>query len=277
MLPFAVCLIFLARGWLTWRFDSPVRELIWEEDLWSRFLPWFGTDWATFARTSDSWIRPTLDVLGITLMALAIVPWLAVFIRLAWLRWWLLPGTIILILDAVSRWISKDMQLGMALEYLLQVATPLALFIWLGRQEKKSSGASSAPVFWLLLAATAATFIGHGLYASGYYPPPLEFRMMTTEILPLSESNALIFLKIVGWLDFVVVLLLLIPRVRRVALVYMICWGSLTTLARLAAYFSLDLPLYGLDPWLAEALVRTPHWLIPLWLLQRSSADKLRL
>ena len=92
---------------------------------------------------------------------------------------------------------------------------------------------------------------------------------MTTEILPLSETASLMFLKIVGWLDFIVVALIFLPITRRAGLAYMVCWGGLTTLARILAYYDSELPRYGLDPWLIEALVRTPHWLIPLLLLLR--------
>ena len=67
-------------------------------------------------------------------------------------------------------------------------------------------GATSA-----LLLATALTFTGHGLYAMGYYDVPLNFRMMTSEILPLTEPPVLFLLKIAGWLDFVVVAMVLIP------------------------------------------------------------------
>ena len=34
ILQFIVSVTFLARGWLTWRWDSPIRELIWEEKWW---------------------------------------------------------------------------------------------------------------------------------------------------------------------------------------------------------------------------------------------------
>ena len=269
LLQITVSLIFAARGWLTWKWDSPIRELIWEEDWWSSVLPHFGTDWAEFARTSDAWISPGLDGLGIALILLAFVPWLAAIPRLAWTRWFLIPGTAILCLDAFALWVSKDMQVGMALEHLLQIATPIALLIVSGAAFKSPSGGRANFVSMMLIVAAAATFIGHGLYAAGYYDPPLNFRFMTSEILPLSESSGLRFLKIVGWLDFVIVVLLLIPTARRGALIYMVCWGGLTTLARLLAYYDPELPVHGLDPWLAEALVRTPHWLVPLWLLLR--------
>lgn len=50
--------------------------------------------------------------------------------------------------------------------------------------------------------AAALTFAAHGLYAMGYYPVPLNFRMMTTEILSISEEGSLRFLEIFGWLFF---------------------------------------------------------------------------
>ena len=90
---------------------------------------------------------------------------------------------------------------------------------------------------------------------------------MTTGILPVTEEGSLLFLKIVGWLDFVVVALLFIPVTQRAALIYMICWGGATSLARVLTYYEPNLPWNGMDPWLAEALVRTSHFLVPLWLL----------
>jgi hypothetical protein len=118
-----------------------------------------------------------------------------------------------------------------------------------------------------LLLSVVLTFVGHGLYAMGYYDIPLEFRIMTTEILPLSEAQSLVFLKAAGWLDFVVAALVFVPSTRVLALAYMLLWGGATSVARVWAYYEPTLPWNGLDPWLAEALVRTPHWLVPLWLI----------
>jgi hypothetical protein len=265
ILQLVVSLIFLARGWLTWRWDSPIRELIWQEAWWTPVLKNFDITWSHFARTSDAWISPTLDAIGIFLVISALLPWLSGIARLGWMRWLLLPGIVIVILDAFSRWVAKDMQAGIGMEYALQIATPMALLILLGA--KTTSARRENLIKWILLIAAASTFTGHGLYAIGYYSVPLEFRMMTTEILPLSETASLMFLKIVGWLDFIVVALIFLPITRRAALAYMACWGGLTTLARILAYYDTELPRYGLDPWLIEALVRTPHWLIPLLLL----------
>lgn len=266
ILQFGVSILLLSRGWLTWRWDSPIRELIWEEKWWTPVLAKFDVTWGHFARTSDTWITPTLERTGIFLMVSALIPLLAMVPRLRWMRWLLIPAILILVLDAFSRWVGKDMQAGVAMEYALRVISPLALLIYLGRGVPLL-GIRRGIVVCLLLLASALTFTGHGLYAMGYYDVPLEFRMMTTEILPISEEASLTFLKAAGWLDFVVVALVFIPPTRLVALIYMMLWGGATSVARIWAYYEPTLPWNGLDPWLAEALVRTPHWVVPLWLI----------
>ncbi|MDB4725620.1 hypothetical protein OAF44_03770 [Akkermansiaceae bacterium] len=267
-------LLFITRGWLTWKWDSPIRGLIWEEKWWSPVLQKFDVTWSHFARTSDAWISPTLSGIGIFLMVSALIPWFAGVRRFRWTRWLLLPANFILALDIFSRWVGKDMQVGIFLEYGLQLVTPLVLLIFVSAGEVFSKRRERT-IKWLLIIAAALTFTGHGLYAVGYYSVPLEFRMMTTEILALSETRSLLFLKVVGWLDFLVVLLLFIPPAFRSALVYMVCWGGVTAFARVVTYYNPNLPLYGMDPWLAETLVRTPHWLLPLWFFIASRRPRL--
>ena len=266
VLQFLVSLLLLSRGWLTWRWDSPIRDLIWEEKWWSPVLAKFEVTWSHFARTSDSWITPSLERMGIFLMVSALIPWLAGFSRLRWMRWLLVPAILILVLDAFSRWVGRDMQAGMLMEYALRMVAPIALLISLGRGSALRV-IRERIVIGILLIATAVTFTGHGLYAMGHYSVPLDFRVMTTGILPVTEAGSLLFLKIVGWLDFVVVALLFIPVTQRSALIYMICWGGATSLARVLTYYEPNLPWNGMDPWLAEALVRTSHCLVPFWLL----------
>lgn len=266
LLQLGVTLLLLSRGWLTWRWDSPIRELIWVEKWWTPVLAKFEVTWAHFARTSDSWITPTLEWTGIFLMGSAAILWIAMIPRLRWSRWLLVPAILILVLDAFSRWVNRDMQAGMALEYALRIFAPMALLLHL-RQFPTLPNLRRGIITWMLLLATVLTFTGHGLYAMGYYDIPLAFRLMTMEILPLSEEASLTFLKVAGWLDFIAVTLVFLPATRLAALSYMMLWGGATTAARIWGYYDPTLPWNGLDPWLAEALVRTPHWLIPLWLI----------
>lgn len=315
LLQLGVTLLLASRGWLTWKWDSPIRELFWEEKWWTPILANFEITWDHYARTSDSWITPTLEWTGLFLMATAALPWLAMIPRLRWTRWLLILPTLVLALDAFARWFSRDMQTGMAMEYALRILCPVVL-LFLLRPGALLSSARLICMSWLLLIATALTFTGHGLYAMGYYDVPLNFRIMTSEIIPVSEATVLFLLKVAGWLDFVVVAMVLIPAIpknqlvawlymivlitaivgaiiffslevtgwlgfltvflilapfvpkaRLLGLIYMMLWGGATTAARVWAYYEPSLPLNGLDPWLAEAFVRTPHWLIPLWLM----------
>ncbi|MDF1753148.1 MAG: hypothetical protein P1U89_10270 [Verrucomicrobiales bacterium] len=240
LLKLCVSITVLARGWLTWRWDSPIRGLVWQEGWWGRLV-----DWDQFAMTSDPMITTGLKILGIALMISAVVPWVR------WLRGLLIPMTVILIVDSFARFIDSGNHLAMAIEHSLQWGCPLMLFI-----AQKEPGKSHL----LMQLATSLTFIGHGLYAVGFHPVPLKFMMMTTKILPLDEAGARQFLMAAGILDFVAAVGILIAPFRRISLYYMIAWGALTACARVVSGQSLD-------PWLIETLVRTSHWMVPLLLL----------
>lgn len=242
-----VSLLLLSRGWLTWRWESPIAEVLKDEN-------------------RGAWITYVVDLLGILLMVSALIPWFAGVRRSRWLCWFLIPATLVLVFDTIARWLSKDMQIAMLIEHSLQVVAPVALLIYLGGKSLRSPRRELI-VRQILMIAAALTFVGHGLYAMGYYPVPRNFLTMTTGILPISEEASLVFLEIFGWLDFGVALLLIFPKTRFYGLGYMFCWGGVTALARIWAYCDKALPYYGLDPWLAETLVRTPHWAIPFWLL----------
>ena len=256
VLQFAVSVTLAARGWLTWRWDSPLRSLVWQENWWSGFLEkFFGISWREFAESSEPTLTTVLESLGIAFMLCAVVPWLVTVGRLRWTRWLLCVAGLFLALDALGRWVAVDWELGMAIEHSLQVVSPFALLIavhgGLGR-------------VWCLTVAIAAslTFAGHGLYALGFHAVPLIFKTMTMRILGCDLDTAIVVLQIAGWLDLVAVLVLWFNPLRRWSLCYMILWGGATALARLWAHVEL-----GLDPWLAETLVRTAHWALPLLLI----------
>ncbi len=254
-LKICVSVTLLARGWLTWRWDSPVRGLVWKEGWWAEVLERH-TDltWAEFARVSDQWITTLEMVLGILLIVSAVVPWLPRnSTSLSRLRWLLLPATLVLALDAFARWVGANYDLGMGMEHSLQILAPLAFFIARGKAPDVDG--------WIRLVSIGAvlTFAGHGLYALGFHPVPLSYQAMTMKLLGCGQETALVFLKIFGWLDFLAIVCVSIRFFRLAGLGYMIVWGAATALARVAAYGSAD----GLDPWLAETLVRTPHWLLP--------------
>jgi hypothetical protein len=118
---------------------------------------------------------------------------------------------------------------------------------------------------WIAVVTVGAalTFVGHGLYAVGFHPVPLSYQTMTMKLLGCSQDFALVFLQVVGWLDFVAAACLFIRPLKIVGLIYMIGWGLATAFARILSHYS---PA-GFNPWGAETFVRTSHWLLPLILL----------
>lgn len=251
-LKWCVSLTLLARGWLTWRGDSQIRGLVWNEDFWSGHI---GMSWSDFAKQSDPWISNGLTVLGIGLMLLAIAPWLRGKLA-AGMLW---AAFAVLLLDGFAQWFASDYDLGMGIEHSLQIGTPLILLF---------AGARRWDVVVRVL--IALTFVGHGLYAFGLHPVPLIYQTMTMTLLGVGQETGLLVLKVMGVLDFLAAIALFVRPLRLVALGYMVLWGGATALARLVAHVGLERPSYGLDPWIAEMLVRSSHWMIPLVLLLMS-------
>ncbi|MDF1851494.1 MAG: hypothetical protein P1U85_11715 [Verrucomicrobiales bacterium] len=256
LLKLCVSVTLAARGWLTMRWDSPLRSVAWNEDWWAAPLESIaGIPWEKVALHSDEFLSRLFDVIGLFLIGVAILLWvlrgnpIAVLLSIA---------TLVLLLDGLGRWVASGYQFGMAIEHALQIVTPVA-WILRSRLEKW-------PRVWGLLffIAAAMTFLGHGLYAAGVHPVPLSYQTMTMKLLFMSQETALIFLTVAGWLDILVAGTLFVPRLREISLLYMVAWGGLTALARIASHIGLEQPLFGLDPWLAETFVRTPHWLLPL-------------
>jgi len=266
-LQLTVTLTFLARGWLYWRWDSPVRGIFWQEDWWTPVLDkWFNTTWDDFAYESDAYITKGIEWTGILLMLLALAPLFLKRDQSSWKQqWWLklpiLLGCGILLIDNIGRYCESDFNVGMFIEHTLQVFAPLFLLLY--------PLAIRLPSTWAHICAFFAslTFIGHGLFAFGYYPVPAKFINMTIDILRFSETFALKFLYVMGILDFIVAVTIFIPALRRLTLYYMITWGFVTAAARVVANVNSAEKYYALDPWVAETIVRTSHWLIPLILL----------
>ena len=258
-------LTLLARGWLTFRWDHPVRGLLWDENLLSQFLEQvWNIDWATYHAGSDHWITFGIQGLGTFWMLAAILPWLIdTRFHLAASRI-LLLASLSLVADSGIRCMEAFYGIGMFIEHALQCVAPLAVVLY-ARDDESRRGHN------ILRIAAALTFVGHGLYAVGFHPVPVHFLNMTMDLLRCSDATALQFLLVVGILDFVVAALVLLPalRVQQAGLAYMVLWGGATALARVLTYYDPSVDLYGLDPGIAQTLVRTAHWALPLFMLLR--------
>jgi hypothetical protein len=127
-----------------------------------------------------------------------------------------------------------------------------------------------------LKVAIALTFTCHGLYAVGYYPRPGKFIQMTMTILGTNKEASVIFLNIAGILDFVLSVLIFLPR--RFALIglgYAAFWGLATTAARVWANYIPEFWQDSLLTWTHESIMRMPHFMVPLavmlWMLNKDT------
>jgi hypothetical protein len=89
---------------------------------------------------------------------------------------------------------------------------------------------------------------------------------MTAVILRVDYQAAKAFLHAAGVLDFLVCIGILVPVLRRQSALYAAIWGLLTSVARPAAGMSVHLRYWGADQFLQEAVLRAPHFLVPLFL-----------
>ncbi|MFT5881841.1 MAG: hypothetical protein ACI9FG_000331 [Crocinitomicaceae bacterium] len=262
MLQLTVCLTLAARGWLMYKWGSQIRSLLWNEEAVSPLLEKYTSlSWEDYALESDPYITNGIEWLGIILMIGAVltllmrIPYFAIF------KWFLVPLWAILALDSFGNYAYVNYQSAMMIEYVLQAGIPL-LFLWVLVWPMM-------PKTWAWVASlcVCACFVGHGLYAVGYHPVPWSFQVMTMDILGISEERALAFLYTVGILDFIAAIAILIPQLRRPGLYYMVMWGGITALARILAHYDTAQKYNGMDPWIAEFVVRTSHWLFPILLL----------
>lgn len=258
--------LLLGRAWQHLFWDAPYREFLWDE-YWMKDLVSvvFGLSWSEYVGNPlyDERIRLFSQGVGYFYLLSAVaalgINW---FPKIA--RRILNTSGVTLLILALIVWKEYSWQIGQLLEHSLQWTTPLLL---------AASSKSSIPEQWVRYgarAAISATFIGHGLYALGYYPIPGNFLEMTMRSLSIGEDPARQFLFVVGVLDVLAALGVVWPkRFKTVIFTYLICWGLLTSLARVWSYFSFDFFENWLQMWIHELLMRFPHFLVPWFLWKK--------
>lgn len=262
LLQCATAAVFLGRAWQHWFWDAPFRTLLWDE-AWMKGL----VESLSAYRWSEYITSPAVDAtiqmlirahgpfyLGIALIAIGLR-------RLPrWSSSLLLWGALSLLILATLYAKEKFFSLGQFLEYSLQFLVPVFLYC-LYRQ----SLSHRQLLIWMKW-AIVATFVCHGLYAVNYYPRPGYFVQMTMDITGFAEEGAIRFLLLAGGLDFLLAVLLFLPRRRviRAALLYATFWGLATSLARVWAHFYWEFPWESLHQWAFESVYRLPHALVPL-------------
>jgi hypothetical protein len=254
--------LFCFAGW-TWvhfYWEGPYGVLLWQDTTYA-LAERLGISWDAFVGTGadDGLVQKWIAWIGwlyLGCMVLTITVRRKSRIQMAAL----VGGSGLLTIVAYTQYLAAQRQLPMFLEHGGQILIPVILVMAL------SLGVRHRVTVVTAIAALIATFAGHGCYALDLWPLPANFWAMTSVILEVEYETARSILQIAGILDFVVCLGICIPTVRRSCALYAAIWGFLTALARPVAGMSLGLNYWGADQFLHEAVLRAPHFLIPLYL-----------
>lgn len=263
LLRITVFCLLAGRAWQHLFWDAPYRTFLWSQEYLSWFVEgWLGMTWQEYATSprTDAVIQGMIRATGVWYALVAVLSLAAPTSQ----RWrkpvsvvlWLTSGMLFLLGMLYMK--EKHFQWGQLFEYSAQFGAPalLAWFLYRPVPERRALLAIKILV--------ALTFLCHGLYAYGYYPRPGGFVDMVINILGVEENTAHKFLVMAGVLDFVVIVLVFIPDTAKVALWYMVVWGTLTSLARVVAHIDFRFFASTLDQWWWETVMRAPHALLPL-------------
>jgi len=261
LLKTSVFLIFIGRAWQHLFWDAPYRSFFWDESLLKPLIEGiFNTPWQEYATSSktDHVIQMGIRANGV-LYFIAAVSTLGIQEKnIKLLRIPVFLGGCSLLLLTLLLTKEKFFHTAQFFEHSIQFGLP---FILLYRYSKNVNFNKFIFIIKILI---ALTFFSHGLYAFGFYPVPGKFIDMVIRIFGFSEATAIVFLYIAGILDFILAILIFIPKTQMYALWYAVIWGLLTALARIVANFYLDFPLQSIHQNLYEVLYRIPHGLTPL-------------
>lgn len=113
----------------------------------------------------------------------------------------------------------------------------------------------------------AFVFLAHGAFALNILPLPGSYEDMFVLLLDLHGDAAVFLLRSVGVIDIGMALVLIsFTKVPAITWIWMVCWGTITAIARLASQFDVSLPMESLGMGLGDSLIRMCHGLVP-WAL----------
>ncbi len=261
LLKIAAASVFAGRGYQHLFWEAPYRELLWDDQIMPPFIetltPWTWHEYVTNLAVDEVYTKWMIGI-GIFYVALALV---CIFYEKMprWARWpvWLgAAGQVVLALLYMKEYF---LSLGQFFEYALQFSAPAFLIIYFRKKE------ITPRLLFTMKLATALTFACHGLYALNYYPRPGLFTSMTMQVLHCSETFAVNFLTVAGWLDFAIAIGVFLPQKwSKWFLLYAAFWGFATSVARLWGNFYPEFPLQSLHEWAYQMVYRLPHGFIPL-------------
>ncbi|SNR16687.1 DoxX-like family protein [Tenacibaculum jejuense] len=261
LLKLSVFFIFIGRAWQHLFWDAPYRTFFWDESLLKPVIEnVFAISWTTYATstTTDTFVQSLIIAKGVLYVIAAISSILITRSNKKLFRIPIFVGGISLVILTILLTKEKFYHFAQFFEHGIQFGLPFVLLYTLKENYNEQK------VFLSLKVLIAVTFFSHGLYAFGAYPVPGKFVDMVINIFGCSESFALSFLYIAGVLDFILAVLIFLPKFSKYALIYAVVWGLLTALARIVANFYIEFPLQSIHQNLYEVVYRLPHGLVPL-------------
>lgn len=255
-------LCFAGWAWVHFYWEGPYGILLWQDATYT-LANRFGNSWDEFVGSgaNDGFIQVWMARIGWIYLLGAILS-LTVRQR-SWLQMMvLISGSALLAALSYAKYLGSQQQLPMLVEHGGQILIPVVLVLALTAGVRHRATVIAAKV------AVVMVFAGHGLYALGWHwPTPANFFGMTSIILHVDSETARTLLRIAGALDLLVCIGLFVPSLRLASTAYAAVWGLLTALARPVAGMSLALNYWGADQFVHEAVLRAPHFMIPLYLL----------
>ncbi len=252
---------FAGWAWVHFYWEGPYGILLWRDETFV-LADRFGISWDEFVGTgaNDGFVQRWLGRIGWLYLICSIFT--LTVRKNSWFQMAVLVGgSGLLVVLSYAKYLAALRQLPMFIEHGGQMLIPVILVLALSFGVRHRAAVGTAIV------AVIMVFAGHGAYALGYHwPTPANFFGMTSVILHLESDTARVFLRAAGVLDFLVCIGLFIPRLRRASVLYAAIWGLLTALARPVAGMSTDLIYWGADQYLHEAVIRAPHFMLPLYL-----------
>jgi len=253
-------LCFVGWTWVHFYWEGPYGILLWQESTYE-LAERFGISWDEFVGTgvNDGLVQAWISRVAWLYLACTILT-LTVRKNSSMQMIALVGGSGLLIVLSYAKYVGAQRQLPMFVEHGGQMLMPIILVLALryGIRHRVPTGVA--------MLAVIATFVGHGSYALGFWPTPANFFGMTTVILGFEYEAAKTFLWVAGVLDYLICVGLFVPALRRPCALYAVVWGLLTAIARPVAGMSWSLIYFGADQFLHEAVLRAPHFLIPIYL-----------
>ncbi|MEM9157509.1 MAG: hypothetical protein AAGB46_00565 [Verrucomicrobiota bacterium] len=273
ILLFRLGAFFCFAGW-TWThlyWEGPYGILLWQDSTYD-FAQSFGFDWDAFvgSGSNDGIIQKSISLIGWLYLACAVLC-LSVRKDSRYQKIALVGGFGLFASLFYAQYAAAQRQLPMLVEHGGQMLSPLLLIMALTYGPRHRITLATALVGFI------ATFAGHGAYAVNLWPTPSSFYGMTSNILSVDHSAAKSLLLVFGIFDFIVCIGIFTPAIRKYCAFYGFAWGLLTAIARPVAGMSVSLNYWGADLFLHEAILRSPHFIIPLCLYliwNQPSADK---